>query len=551
MKLLLSAVSHYAAVAADRIALRVRRDGEWTVISYGELNQLTLAWAAFFYDLGCAPGSVIFIVLKHRAEMYSAFLGAMRAGLVPSFLPFPTPKQDGPSFWSSHAILFARVRPVCILTYGPNVAIIRDILGEDACHVLDIEALALPKTAPGIPLAQVEAETNIALLQHSSGTTGLKKGVILTYGQIRAQISAYATSIGADADSRIVSWLPVYHDMGLITSFIMPMTLGAEVISIDAFDWLARPDMLLTLIGEYRATHCWLPNFAFNHLIRTRDRKRQYDLSSLRALVSCSEPAKPETMQRFAETFDAHGLPPYALQVCYAMAEAVFGVTQTAPQKTPRVLAVDPVALLERKQLAPAGEEHTAPLRFLSCGKPVGDIHVRIDAEPGTNVGEIILEGSFLFSGYYLNQEATDAAITGTTFRTGDLGFMDNGELFICGRLKELLIIHGRNYYATDIEEAASSVPGVKPGRTVAFSVFDPVTASEAAILLAEAEPGSEVAHQALQKSIRNAVFDRFELALKSVEILSVGEIIKTTSGKNSRKDNRERYISGETRGRT
>jgi acyl-CoA synthetase (AMP-forming)/AMP-acid ligase II len=128
---------------------------------------------------------------------------------------------------------------------------------------------------------------------------------------------------------------------------------------------------------------------------------------------------------------------------------------------------------------------------------------------------------------------------------------MDNGELFICGRLKELLIIHGRNYYATDIEEAASSVPGVKPGRTVAFSVFDPVTASEAAILLAEAEPGSEVAHQALQKSIRNAVFDRFELALKSVEILSVGEIIKTTSGKNSRKDNRERYISGETRGRT
>ena len=547
MRSIIRSVSCHANDCGERVALRVLQDRAWSSFTYAALQRLVLAWASRFHAMDCPQDSVVFFVLKHRAEMYPAFLGVMRAGLIPSFLPFPTPKQDAQAYWSSHRTLLARVRPRAIVTYGENVVLLEAIVADTDCAILDIDRIdqdgAIEEhTLP--PLDVVESGERIALLQHSSGTTGLKKGVALSFDQIRWQIDAYVPTIAAGSDSRIVSWLPVYHDMGLITSFLLPLTLGAEIVSIDAFDWLQRPDMLLGLIGEHRATHCWLPNFAFNHLIRTRDRKRRYDLSSLVALISCSEPAKPDTMQRFASAFAPDGLPPHALQVTYAMAETVFAVTQTALGATPRILSVDLPALVGEKRVVPvpAGQPNAAS--FVSCGRPVGDVALRIAAEPGRDVGEVLLGGRFLFGGYYRNPQDSEAVLQAGQFRTGDSGFLHEGELFVCGRLKEMLIVHGRNYYATDIEEVASLVPGVKPGRAVAFAVFNPGTASEEAVLLAESELTETSEHAALQKAVRDAVFDRLELSLKTVEILPLGHIVKTTSGKISRKDNLERYLA-------
>jgi acyl-CoA synthetase (AMP-forming)/AMP-acid ligase II len=330
--------------------------------------------------------------------------------------------------------------------------------------------------------------------------------------------------------------------MGLISSFLLPLTLGAEIISIDAFDWLTRPDMLLVLIGEHRATHCWIPNFAFNHLVRTRDRKRTYDLSSLRALVNCSEPAKPETMAQFLEIFASHGLQPEALQVSYGMAELVFAATQTRLGVPPRVLAVERDAFTAHRRIVPAEPSDASALRFLSCGLPIPGIALWLMTQPGEDVGEIMVNAPFLFSGYYLNPEASADSFAEGGYRTGDSGFLYEGEVFVCGRLKELLIVHGRNYYAVDIEEIANGVPGVKPGRTVAFSLFDAATASEAAVLRVETELTDAAAREDLQKAVREAVFDRLELALRTVEILDPGQIVKTTSGKISRKENLEQY---------
>jgi acyl-CoA synthetase (AMP-forming)/AMP-acid ligase II len=544
MQLMLSALAQHAARTGSRMALRVKHGGEWSCFTYDMLAADVDSWAARFQALGLPRGGVLFIVLKHRPELYAAFLGAMRAGLAPSFLPFPTPKQNAESYWAGHKILLARVRPAGVLTYGGNVALLDEIVTPLGGMVLDIDALP---DAPGSgaalpPLAEIEQPAGTALLQHSSGTTGLKKGVMLSYGQVRDQLAAYAPTIGAGAESRFISWLPLYHDMGLISSFLLPLTLGAEIISIDAFDWLTRPDMLLVLIGEHRATHCWIPNFAFNHLVRTRDRKRTYDLSSLRALMNCSEPAKPETMAQFIEVFGPHGLQPGALQVCYAMAETVFAVTQTRLGAQPRVLAVERDAFTARRQIVQARPGDATARQFLSCGAPLPGIALRLITEPGADVGEIVVSAPFLFSGYYLNPQASAEALVEGGYRTGDSGFLYEGELFVCGRLKELLIIHGRNYYAADIEEIANSVPGVKPGRTVAFSLFDPATASEVAVLRAESEMRGEAAHAALRQAVREAVFDRLELALRTVEILDPGQIIKTTSGKISRKENLEQY---------
>ncbi len=548
MQTILDALAAHAAEDATRTALTVLGDGRWTSLSYGALHGQVLDWAGRFHALSCPADSVVFFVLRHRVEMYPAFLGAMRAGLIPSFLPFPTSKQDARTYWSSHATLLARVQPRCVVTYGENVGQLASLVDGATCAVLDIDGLtqATHLAEHALPsLDTVASGERIALLQHSSGTTGLKKGVALSFDAIRWQIEAYAPAIGARHDSRIVSWLPLYHDMGLITSFLLPLTLGAEIVSFDAFDWLQRPDMLLKLIAEHRATHCWLPNFAFNHLVRTRDRKHRYDLSSLVALISCSEPAKPETIHRFRTAFAPDGLPPHALQVCYAMAETVFAVTQTARDAEPRILAVDQTALSAEKRVVPVPPGHPNAASFVSCGRPVGDIALEIAAAPGQDVGEIVLRGRFLFGGYYRNPQDSEAVLRSGAFRTGDTGFLHQGELFVCGRLKEMLIVHGRNYYATDIEEIASLVPGVKPGRAVAFALFNPGTASEEAVLLAESERVDPAEQAALRQAVRDAVFDRLELTLKTVEILPLGQIIKTTSGKISRKDNLERYRAG------
>ena len=249
-------------------------------------------------------------------------------------------------------------------------------------------------------------------------------------------------------------------------------------------------------------------------------------------------------MRRFREVFASAGLREGALQVAYGMAETVLGVSQTPMNADARIVHVDLPAFTADKRVVRVEPGTPRSTSFVSCGRVFPHIEVRIDAEDGEDVGEILVRGRYVFDGYYLNDEATAAAFSDGWFRTGDTGFMLDGELFVCGRIKEMLIVHGRNYYATDIEGIVSDVPGVKPGRAVAFGVQEPGAPSEEAILLAETELDDPAAIAELRQAIRKVVFDRVELALRHIEILPVGRLLKTTSGKLSRKDNRELYLS-------
>ena len=550
MRTLLSALHDHARSDPYAVAFLVRQDADWKSLTWLTLEKQVHYWAATFLRHGLKQGGAVFIVLKHCSDLYPAFLGAMRAGLIPSFLPYPTPKQDPELYWKGHESLFRTVEPGCILTYAENLDRIRVALRSMNCLLLDVADWAPTdervSTSTLPQLSQIEAPDAVALLQHSSGTTGLKKGVALSYGQIGMQLDAYAKAIKASKQDCIVSWLPVYHDMGLITSFLLPLTVGCMVVSIDAFDWLVKPHMLFGLIEEHRATLCWLPNFAFNHLIRTRSRNRAYDLSSLRGLINCSEPCKAETFERFQEAFKADRLPQFALQTCYAMAEAVFAVTQTCLSSSPACITLDQSALAERGSVVEVPADHPRAARFLSCGHAVDGVDLRIVAEGGGDVGEIQLSGEFIFEQYHRNaKDSADAFVDGW-YRTGDIGFTVQGELYVCGRIKELLIVHGRNYYANDVEMIVNQIDGIKPGRAVVFGIHDPLTASEEAILLAEIDPRFRGDAVELGKSVRVAVFDHLELALKKVLILPPGALVKTTSGKISRKENMRRYRNGQ-----
>jgi acyl-CoA synthetase (AMP-forming)/AMP-acid ligase II len=563
MQTLLTAIYQHAAVAPSRPALLLAKQGMWTQLSYADLKDEVERWARFWLPYRTPQNDVVLLILPHRLELYPAFLGAMRAGLTPSFLPPPTSKQDPTLYWAAHKALFAHIRPRCILAFAEILPALGNAGCPEPCDIIDIDAIAWTQPGPDLPsLPEIVRGNRTALLQHSSGTTGLKKGVALTYEQIRQQVHSCAKAAGVSAEDRIISWLPLYHDMGLMAAFLMPLSLGALVISMDAFEWLGKPDWLLQEIARFRATLCWMPNFAFNHLARTRDPDRTYDLSSMRAFISCSEPCKPDTVSLFMRTFADHGLKPGAMQACYAMAEMVFAVTHTRPGDPPTVLEVDPVRLAADGDVVVVSPHHPDRTSLLSCGRPVDGAAVRIvpQSPHGTHrelplslfpaaretrrtaedkVGEIEVAGSFLFDGYY--KRPTPEAFSGAWFKTGDMGFLHDGELYVCGRIKEMLIVHGRNYYANDIEAAVNTVAGVKPGRVVAFGRYHAATASEEAMVIAETARADEDGRRALKEAIRQRVFDTLGLSLRSVELAAEGTLIKTTSGKLSRGENAKR----------
>jgi acyl-CoA synthetase (AMP-forming)/AMP-acid ligase II len=466
----------------------------------------------------------------------------MRAGAIPTFLPYPTAKQDPDLYWRGQAELFARVRPACVLAHAAILPRIAELTAGFGCALVDVdEPVSLSAWGVVPPLEAIEARDRVALLQHSSGTTGAKKGVALTFGMIADQNAAHAAALEASPGDLTVSWLPLYHDMGLIAAFLFPISLGSCVVSLDAFEWLLRPAALFEAIELYRATHTWLPNFAFNHLVRTHDPARTYDLSSMRAFVNCSEPCKPATFDAFATAFAGSGVNRAMLRTCYAMAETVFAVTLSPPRSEPRTLAVDPEALRTRDEaVTPLGEG----LAFLSCGKPLDGVELRIAAQSGANVGEIQLRGRFVFSEYYGNPDATAQSFAGGWYKTGDLGFLYEGDLYVCGRRKEMLIVHGQNFYANDIEAVAGEVAGVKPGRVAVFAVFDEGAGSEEAVVLAETGFDDETSRLDLVRRIRADVYSRLGLQVRTVELRAPGELVKTTSGKMSRDENLRRYVA-------
>ncbi len=569
MRTLLSSLYHYAAATPTKPAIVLAKQGLWTQLSYADLRDEVERWASLWLDHCSTPGSVVFLIVPHGIDLYPAFLGAMRAGLVPSFLPYPTSKQDPELYWRSHRDLFERVNPACILAYEEIVPWLHNIRPSEACAILDIESVAGRASLQALPCLPDERDPQqLALLQHSSGTTGLKKGVLLTYEQIRRQVLSCSQALAITQTDKIISWLPVYHDMGLITAFMMPITLGIPVVSMDAFDWLLEPDSLFKEIARFGCTLCWMPNFAFNHLLRTRDLDRTYDLSTMRAFIDCSEPCKPETIALFTSTFSSHGLQDTAVITCYGMAEVVFAATQTPVGTRPKSLNIDRMSFNARSEIVAVDGDRSDKLCFTSCGVPIDGVKIRIVPRAqeyksvflnnalatlalGTStsayphVGEIQVMAEFLFSGYYNNPAANQDAFDETWLRTGDMGFVWEGELYVCGRIKEMLIVHGRNFYAHDIEEVVNRVHGVKPGRVAALGLYDPRTASEEAMILAETTLPDNGSWQRLGEAIRRQVFSTLSLSLQRVEIIPPGTLVKTTSGKISREENVKRLGQG------
>jgi fatty-acyl-CoA synthase len=530
-------------------------------VTYRELMQSAAGWASLYQQRGLEQGEVVILILPHGLELIGAFWGAILHGAIPSIMPFLTEKLLPERYRKDLSALVGVTRPAAVVTYPDFEGEVRAALrleGEDSpVRVVILSTEAKPEPQPDFASmgGRLSSADKITFLQHSSGTTGLQKGVAITHRALLNQLESYRSAIRLTREDVIVSWLPLYHDMGLIAGFLMPMLEGVPLVLMSPFDWVKAPYRLMQAVSRYQGTLSWLPNFAYNFCAqKIRDAQMEgVDLSSWRAVINCSEPMYYNSFELFARRFAPYGFRREALATSYAMAENVFGVTQGGIDAPVTVDEVDVIALQAERKSVPAREGQPA-VKMLSCGPTIPETRVKVvGAEgqelPERNVGELAVQSNCMLEGYYNRPDATASAMKDGWYLTGDFGYVAAGEVYVTGRKKDLIIVGGRNVFPQDLESLASEVPGVHPGRVAAFGVMNIDLGTEEVALVAEVDLSEEQlqdeeTRQALEDAIRIAVNRGSAVALRYIKLVGPQWLIKTSSGKTARSANRDKFLA-------
>jgi acyl-CoA synthetase (AMP-forming)/AMP-acid ligase II len=521
-------------------------------ISIDQLLRGAQSFSQMYASEGIKPGEVIILILQHGEELIYAFWGAVLHGAIPSIMPFLTEKLSPERYRADLSALISVTRPAAIVTYP-------DFVGEVHSAINEVDSVRSVIVADEINLQDdIDFESlpgfqrqpdDIVLLQHSSGTTGLQKGVALSHQSVFNQLDAYGKSLSLNDGDVVASWLPLYHDMGLIAGFVMPILSGIPLVLMSPFDWVRAPYKLMHSITKYRATLLWLPNFAYNFFAqKTRDRHLEgVDLSSLRAVINCSEPVRWASHQAFYERFKDFGLRLETLQTSYAMAENVFGVTQSPLGNVPTVDEIDREVFMSDR-VAKSPYDGRPMLKMLSSGRPLENVKIRIVDErnkevPDRVIGEILLQSNCMLTGYYNRDDLTKEAFTDGWYRTGDYGYKVNDDVFVTGRKKDIIIVGGKNMYPQDLELLTYEVPGVHAGRSVAFGMFDDIQGTEDVVIIAEVDTDDTYEQQKIADELRLHVTKNSAIALRYVKVVGPNWIVKTSSGKTARSANKAKFI--------
>lgn len=535
------------AIPDAEICRLVALDGTSEPITAQRLLDRVMAYAARFGPAGLER-KIAAVCLYHGLDLHAAFLGALWAGHIPTMIAPPSPRMEPAKYSRSFAEMLRHVQPGFVVIDQT----VREKLAGLGLGELPATTLIDPhEVVNGSHVPPSRGELNsIAVIQHSSGTTGLQKGVALSHRAINAHNANYGRALELEASDTIVSWLPLYHDMGFIACFLLPLLTGTRFVQISPFDWVVRPHLLLNQIHVHRGTLCWLPNFAFSFMaqtVRPANLLEGLDLSSMRGWINCSEPVLDGSFTEFEAAFKSYGVTRGQFAACYAMAENVFAMSQSRLGGY-RTIRVDPARLSLEKR----AEVSSAPeaKKLVSNGRPTPGTEIKVtDAAandlPEGVVGEILIRGNHVFSGYFRRPDLTRESMTADGwFRTGDLGFLHGGEVFVTGRIKDIIIIQGRNFYPTDIEDVVGRISSVAAGRVVAFGVSDGVSGTEKMTILAELREGSNEDPKLVQLQIRNLIAQELDCTPGNVQIVPARWLVKSTAGKIARRENREKYLA-------
>jgi acyl-CoA synthetase (AMP-forming)/AMP-acid ligase II len=535
-----------AAADAGRGIVLLGSDGRGKPFGYDELLARSRAAAVGLLEAGLSPGDRAFLVLPTGEEVLVALFGCLLAGVVPSPLSPPQGGQSAAAFRDRLAHLARHLRARAVLA-RPEVADGLDAGPGDGVLALTPEVLDRERGTPPVHRAAPE---DPAFIQLTSGSTALPKGVVISHRAVAANLAQIAPASGIVAGDVMVSWLPLFHDMGLVGALLLSIASRMDLVLSSPFSFLRRPALWVQAIHRYRGTHTLAPTFAYRQLVeRLSDRDLDgLDLASWRVAYVGAEPVHADTLEEIEARLAPHGLSSTTLLPCYGMAEATLAITFKPHRERWRERRVSRAALAASgAAVPPAGTDDDAVV--VSCGRPLEGTEVEIldptgHPLPEDRLGEIVIRGPSLFSGYFGLDDPSPRELA-RGFRTGDLGFLEGGELFIVGRRKEVIILGGENHHPAEVEWAAGEVPGVRRGRVAAFGVFDHALGTDTLCLLAELARRSEPAGDAdgLVAEVRQRVREATGLVVSQVRLAPAGTLPVTTSGKLQRARAREIFL--------
>ena len=604
---LLEAVDFHAHRHGDRVHVELygstdAPEGEPARITFAALVERAEHLAAGLADRGLAPGQSAALMLPTGLDYLATFLAVQMAGAIPVPIYPPARPSQLEDHVRRHAGILANARARTLVTFGPALGVSRlltaQVPGLDS--VLDVAGLDKAGRLRERPALD---ESSTAFLQYTSGSTGSPKGVVLSHGDVIASLKAMAVALGATPRDVFVSWLPLYHDMGLIGAWMGSLYYGFPLVLMSPLDFLARPARWLEAIHRHRGTLSGGPNFAYELCVRRIEPEQMegLDLSSWRLAFNGAEPVSPDTMDRFTAKFVPCGLPGKAMTPVYGLAEATLGVAFTPIGRGPRVDVVDAEAMARRGRAAPlpggtaadgtsAGEPYVAgpsaggrqaggspaggpggagpptggrqaggtpaggpagrARRFVSCGPPIPGFEVRIVDDRGTELeeraeGAVEFRGPSTTSGYFRNPAASRALFDGDWLRSGDRGYVAGGELHITGRDKDLIVRAGRNLYPYDLEAAVGEIDGVRKGCVAVFAASDPAAGTERLVVVAETREEDAERKREIVEAITRAAAALIGAGPDEVVLAPPQSVLKTSSGKIRRVAVRELFESG------
>ncbi|WP_271408797.1 AMP-binding protein [Pseudomonas sp. Q1-7] len=521
-------------------------------ISYGDLQRDALAVAAGLQRGGLLAGQTVALMLPTGRDFLLGFFGILLAGgiPVPIYPPLRLSQIEDHLQRQAGILRNAEARMLVTVDEAKLLARLLRPLVPSLARIASVAELGDEAREYVSPARQPDA---IAFLQYTSGSTGQPKGVMVSHASLLANLRAMGRALRVGPDDLFVSWLPMYHDMGLIGAWLGSLYYGFNLVLMSPLAFLSRPARWLWAIDRYRGTLSAAPNFAYELCLNklTESELEGLDLSCWRLALNGAEPINPTTLERFAARFARYGLAPGALTPVYGLAEGTLGVSFPPLGRGPLIDRVQREAFqLRGEALAPASEDD-ATLSFVACGRPLPGHQIRIVDDrrvelPERREGHLQFSGPSTTTGYYRAPEETDRVLRDGWMDSLDLAYMADGEVFLTGRAKDLIIRAGRNIYPYDVEAAVGNLGGLRKGCVAVFGSRDPATGTDRLVVMAESPVKDKEALQRLRLEINRRVVDLVGVPPDEVVLVPPQSVLKTSSGKIRRAACRELYERGE-----
>lgn len=553
---LVEVLDWHAARHPDRLHVTVLEDDLTThaVMTYRALAEAARATAQGLIERDIEEGDRVALMLPTGRDFFVAFFAILYAGAVP--VPIYPPARL--SLIEEHLrrqagiLRNAGARILITVPEGRRVARLLRTQVESVTAIETVDGLS-PRDVTTERLPPTRAAST-ALIQYTSGSTGDPKGVVLSHANLLANIRALGHVLGATSADVLVSWLPLYHDMGLIAAWLGCLYFAAPFYVMPPLSFLARPESWLWAIHRFRATLSAAPNFAFELCLNKIEDSglHSLDLGSLRLIADGAEPVSVPTLRRFTERFRRCGFRPAAMAPVYGLAENSVALALSPPGRGPVIDRVDRESLTNRGLAAPARADDPRPLEIASCGPPLPGNEIRIVDELGRELGErregrLEFRGPSATAGYFRNETKTRALFHGGWLDSGDRAYMAEGEVYLTGRIKDVIIRAGRHIYPQEIEEAVAAIPGIRKGCAAVFGVTDRASGTERIVILAETAESDPAVRATLETRAQQIASDVAGIPPDEIVLVPPQTVPKTSSGKIRRSAARELYESGST----